>query len=292
VVRSALSTGPVLVHSPRSGYQPALACDGCRMPARCRRCAGPLGRVGARADEVCRWCGHNAHPWTCPHCSAHALRSPVVGSLRTVEEWGKSFPQTTVVSSGGDHVVDRIGRASALVIATPGAEPRADGGYAAAVLLDTWLTVGRPGLRAAEEALRRWLNIAALVRPRAEGGRVIAVGEADNRVLQALVRWDPAGYAARELADRRSARLPPAVRLATVVADPDALQEALAAAALPRHVEVLGPTEVADGQARMVVRTAQERGAGMTAALHRMQASRSTRKLSPVSVHVDPADLV
>jgi primosomal protein N' (replication factor Y) (superfamily II helicase) len=106
------------------------------------------------------------------------------------------------------------------------------------------------------------------------------------------VRWDPEGFAARELADRRSARLPPAGRLATVVGEPDGLGEALAAAALPGYVEVLGPTEVADGQARLVVRTSQERGAAMTTALQRMQASRSSRKLPGVSVHVDPVDLV
>ena len=50
------------------------------------------------------------------------------------------------------------------MVATPGAEPPADGGYAGAVLLDTALLLLRPDLRAAEEALRRWLNVVALVR--------------------------------------------------------------------------------------------------------------------------------
>ena len=58
----------------------------------------------------------------------------------------------------------------ALVVATPGAEPVAEGGYGAALLLDGWALLGRADLRAGEEALRRWLNAAALVRPRA-GGR-------------------------------------------------------------------------------------------------------------------------
>ena len=37
---------------------------------------------------------------------------------------------------------------------------------------------------------------------RADGGSVIAVGESSGRALQALVRVDPGGFAARELAER------------------------------------------------------------------------------------------
>ncbi len=96
-------------------------------------------------------------------------------------------------------------------MATPGAEPPAEGGYAGAVLLDTTTLLLRPDLRAAEEALRRWLNVVALVRSGADGGSVIAAGESAGRALQALVRTDPAGFAGRELAERAEAGFPPAV---------------------------------------------------------------------------------
>ncbi|MDQ1615140.1 MAG: hypothetical protein QOJ60_1079, partial [Actinomycetota bacterium] len=155
-VRAALGRGPVLVHTPRYGYQPALACSRCRRPGRCGRCGGPLGRPMGGAAPQCRRCGAMAEAWTCPHCGGHRMRAPVVGSLRTAEEWGRAFPQTSVVASGGDHVVDLVDDRPAIVVATPGAEPAAAGGFAAAILMDTWLTVSMPGLRAAEEALRRW----------------------------------------------------------------------------------------------------------------------------------------
>ena len=74
------------------------------------------------------------------------------------------FPGTTVRSSSGERVVDRVGASPDLVVATVGAEPVADEGYAAVVVLDTWLSLARDDLRAAEEALRRWFNAAALVR--------------------------------------------------------------------------------------------------------------------------------
>ena len=60
----------------------------------------------------------------------------------------------------------------ALVVATPGAEPRVPGGYGAALLLDTWALLGRQDLRAAEDALWRWMSAAALVRARGDGGVV------------------------------------------------------------------------------------------------------------------------
>ena len=45
---------------------------------------------------------------------------------------------------------------------------------------------------------------------------MIAAGESSGRALQALVRVDPAGFAARELAERAEAGFPPAVQLVRV----------------------------------------------------------------------------
>ncbi|MBA3265607.1 MAG: primosome assembly protein PriA [Nocardioidaceae bacterium] len=188
-------------------------------------------------------------------------------------------------------MVTRVDRDPAIVIATPGAEPVAEGGYPAAVLLDTWLTLARPGLRVNEEALRRWLNVAALVRAGAHGGRIIAVGEPTSPTLQALVRWDPVGFASRCLDERRSAHLPPASRLATLTASPEVIAEALSGIELPREAEVLGPVQLGDGEFRVVIRVPRRRGAALTRALQQLQAARSSRKLVPVRVQVDPLEL-
>jgi primosomal protein N' (replication factor Y) (superfamily II helicase) len=280
------------VHTPRFGYQPALACGSCRQPARCAECAGPLQRQAQHEPPVCRWCAAVATDWSCRHCGAVVFRSPVVGSLRTAHEWGRSFPKTSILTSGGDSVVESVPGEPAVVIATPGAEPRASPpGYAAAVLLDTWLTLARPNVAASEEALRRWLNVASQVRPAALGGRVIVVGEPTTPVIQALVRWDPTGFAARELADRESARLPPAARTATLTAAPDAVADALTQLVLPSSAQVLGPVAEAADTARVVVRMPRNRGTQLSRALQQMQAVRSARKLAPVRVQVDPDEL-
>jgi primosomal protein N' (replication factor Y) len=228
--------------------------------------------------------------WACPHCHGSELRAPVVGSLRTAEEWGRAFPMTSVAASGGDSVLDRVDGGPAIVVATPGAEPDSPHGYAAAVLMDTWLTLSMPGLRAGEEALRRWMRVAALVRSAADGGQVVLVGEPTLAVVQALVRWDPGGFAARELAERTSARLTPAARMATLTAPADVLAAALAAVTLPRGTEVLGPVEAGADASRVVLRIANARGPALSAALQQLQAARSSRKLSPVRVQVDPPD--
>jgi primosomal protein N' (replication factor Y) len=176
-------------------------------------------------------------------------------------------------------------------VATPGAEPPADGGYGAVLLLDAWALLTRADLRAAEETMRRWLNAAALARPAPEG-RVIVVADGGLAPVQALLRWDPAWFAARELAERRELGFPPAVRMASVTGKAEAVAELLAAAKLPDGAELLGPVPADEEQERMLVRVTRGRAAEMARALHEASAVRSARKAAlPVRIEVDPAAL-
>jgi primosomal protein N' (replication factor Y) len=287
-VRSGLAQGPVLVQTPRLGYATTLACERCRTPARCTACTGPLAIPGPTAPPACRWCGTVHDGWACAECGHRGLRAPVLGDARTAEELGRAFPSTTVRSSSGDRVRATVPDRPDIVVATPGAEPVAEHGYAAVVLLDTWLTLSRVDLRAAEEAVRRWLNAAALVRP---GGRVLAVGDPAEPALQALVRWDPAGFAERETAERLEAHLPPASRLATISGEPGAVDDALTLLAVPDFAEVLGPVALDDGECRFVVRVPRATGHALSTALGELQRVRSARKLDPVRVQVDPTTI-
>jgi primosomal protein N' (replication factor Y) (superfamily II helicase) len=292
--RAGLQSGPVLVQVPRAGYLPSLVCQTCRTPARCAVCAGALRHTGADGSLSCAVCGCDAPDYRCPECGDGRLRAAVVGARRTAEELGRAFPGVPVRTSGGDAVLDTVPDQPALVVATPGAEPRADGGYSAALLLDTWLLLARPDLRAAEEAVRRWFNAATLVR---SSGTVVMVGEPSSPPLQALVRWSPEGYAARELAERRAAGLPPAARLAEVTGPPDALHDLLdrAGRTLGRSrtaPRILGPVPVTDDSVRALVSVARASGTDLARALHEAQAARSTKKLpGTVRIRIDPATL-
>ncbi|OXS85891.1 primosomal protein N' [Kocuria marina subsp. indica] len=243
VAREALKSGPVLVQVARKGYAPVLACQRCRTPARCQACDGSLALDSAHAVPVCTWCGRHAHDWRCVECGFTRVRLSTVGASRTAEELGRSFPQVPVISSSERTVRPRVGSAPALVVATPGAEPVADGGYAAALLLDGNRMLARPWLRAEEQTLRRWFNAAALVRASSDGGTVVVTADQD-RAVSALVRWDPAGHAERELRERHELGLPPAVRTAALTGPRDAVDATLRDLALPERVRVVGPAPV------------------------------------------------
>ncbi|WP_406020493.1 primosomal protein N' [Nocardioides sp. NBC_00850] len=293
IIRTALTTGPVLLQTPRRGYAASLACDRCRTPARCSACQGPLQLGGPAAPPTCGWCGHVETAWACGACGGFGLRAPIIGEARTAEEMGRSFAGVRVVTSSAGAVKQTVPGTPAIVVATIGAEPVAEGGYAGVLLLDTWLLLGRPDLRTDEEALRRWSNAAGLVRP---GGRVLVVGDPALSVLQALVRWDQPGFAQREAAARQEAHLPPASRLATITGTPGALDDALTLLALPPGAEVLGPvpaepTSTGEPRLRAVVRVPRPLGVRLTEALGELQRVRSARKLDPVRVQVDPPTL-
>jgi primosomal protein N' (replication factor Y) len=306
-VREGLKTGPVLVQVPRRGYVPRLACERCRTPARCRHCAGPL-EAPEQQELRCGWCGRGAQDWHCGECGATRLRAQVVGARRTAEELGRAFPAVPVRTSGRDHVLDTVPGRPALVVSTPGAEPVAEGGYAAALLLDGWAMLGRPDLRAGEEALRRWIDAASLVRGQSEGGTVVVVAEPTLRPVQALVRWDPVGHAQRELAERAELGFPPVSRMAAVSGPPEAVESFLAMAELPGDAQVLGPVPLPVVRAggprrpgdsppgeqweRALVRVPPGNGAALAAALKTAQAARLARGGGePVRVRVDPPDI-
>ncbi|WP_338037217.1 hypothetical protein [Nocardioides marinisabuli] len=193
-------------------------------------------------------------------------------------------------TSARDGVLARVDAEPAIVVATPGAEPVAEGGYAAVVLLDAWLLLARPDLRTDEEALRRWANAVGLVRP---GGRAMVVADAALAPVQALVRWDMGGFAAREADSRAEAHLPPASRLATITGEPGAVDDALVLLEVPEPAEVLGPVELPDdeGRSRVVVRVPRVQGHALSRALGDLQRMRSSRKLDPVRIQVDPPSL-
>ncbi|GAA1675577.1 putative primosomal protein N' [Citricoccus zhacaiensis] len=244
--------GPVLVQVGRSGFIPALICRDCGTPARCRHCTGPLGfpdrTSSARNEAACRWCGRRERHFECPECDSSRLRAGSRGVDRTAEELGRAFPNLPVLSSSGDHILATVDDAPALVVATIGAEPVVPGGYATALLLDGDSQLQREGLRTPGQVLSRWFAAAALVRSRQDGG-VVVVTASQEDVVGALVRMDPAGYASRQLAERRELHLPPAVRMAEVSGPANAVTAFMDLVELPgasKELPWIGPVPVED----------------------------------------------
>jgi primosomal protein N' (replication factor Y) len=261
--REAVERGPVLVQVARPGYAPVVACGDCRQAARCARCDGPLGIRSAGATPSCGWCGAIATGWHCPNCEGTRLRLVTRGTGRTAEELGRAFPGVRVIVSDGERIVQQVTGAPALVVATRGAEPIAPGGYAAVLLLDGERMLARENLRVGDDCLRWWSNAAALAAPSAP---VVLVG-VGGELGQALATWRQDGYASGELADRRQLRFPPAVRIASVTGQPQAVQTTLDAVEPGSAIDVLGPVQVGDGAVRAIVRFEYANGARVAAAL-------------------------
>ncbi|SMD20352.1 primosomal protein N' [Lentzea albidocapillata] len=296
--RFALADSPVLIQVPRRGYVPSLACGQCRGPARCRRCAGPLALPGGTEHGLpkpayCRWCAATEAGFRCPTCGSRKLRGQVIGARRTAEELGRAFPGHLVRTSGADEVLTKVSGKPSLVVATPGAEPVAEGGYGAVLLLDGWALLGRADLRASEEALRRWMTAAGLVRP--GNGRVVVIADSSLTPVQALVRWDPVWHAATELAARTELGFPPAVRMATVDGTPDAVNAMLDELRLPPTGEILGPVPLGDDETkeRALVRVSRAEGRQLAAVLAEAQAVRTARKEQDlVRIKLDPLEVL
>ncbi len=219
--------------------------------------------------------------WRCPRCGHDKLRATITGAVRTAEELGRAFPGVKVRTSGGDLVLPRVPAQPALVIATPGAEPLAD--YAAALLLDGWALLSRPSLRAGEEALRRWLAAAALVRPGRHGPGARRRGAVGT---QALVRWDPVTFAERDLAERAELGFPPAVRMAAVSGEPAAVASVING--VDQAFEVLGPVPSSSGPGSQQPAPTRTRSAPWSGRRGR-KAPRSPRRCRPPRRAAAPA---
>ena len=247
----------------------------------------------------CRWCGQVYPDNSCLNCGGSRRRAIRVGSSRTAEELQAAFPQVPVIVSDSiNGVKTAVGDSPSIVVATFGAEPQADGGYAAAVFLDGDAQLAGAQLRSAEQLVRRWFNALSLVRSGTDGGVVAVTAEPGHRAVQALVRNDVDGWSQRELADREVTGLPPTTRSAAISGSPPAVSRFVESCELEPTWRVLGPSPIATagskpGAVRVVVLVPTTDGVRLTRTLRAaliagVDGSNSGR----VTVRVDPPDVL
>jgi primosomal protein N' (replication factor Y) len=177
----------------------------------------------------------------------------------------------------------------------------------AALLLDAALSTAHVGLAVAQDALHRWLAAAGLVRSARDGGQVLLVGDAAPGPTNALVRWDPVGFADRELVERQELGLPPSVRVGAVTGDRAAVAALLSRVDLADAASTLGPVEVPESSrgpgsreagslqpaVRTIVRVPVSEGARLARELSASLAVRSAkREGGAVRVQLDPKEML
>ena len=281
-LQQGLREGPVLVQVRRAGYVPGLACANCREPALCT-CGGVLSRIDETAIPICSRCARPRADFTCPHCKnrQQGLRALAIGVQRTAEEFGRAFPQATIIWSQGTHPVRQVSADPAVVVCTPGAEPVAQSGYSAVVIMDALAQLRAPYLHAEPESVRRWFSAALLARAKAP---VLISAEPSLAAVQSLIRWDAPWFAERALRELSEVGLGPQTRLAAVTGDVAAVDDVLGHVQTPVHV-----MRISGERALLSVPRAQ--GVELSRELGAMIRERSARKGgSKVTVVMDPRE--
>jgi primosomal protein N' (replication factor Y) len=168
-----------------------------------------------------------------------------------------------------------------LVIATPGTEPVAAGGYAAVFVLDGELARGRENLDTDVDALNQWMSAAALARDTA-AVYVSGTGLALGRVV---ATGDVMSFVTAELSSRESLALPPATRVAVITASPQVLDGVRATIEALPHRSLLGPVALDSETARIILTFDYRDGATVATALRALIVTTATvpRKPTPAT---------
>ena len=293
-IKKALAVGPVLFIAPRKGYGNALLCAHCRNVAACE-CGGRLSVSDKGKAPSCVHCGKGFQQWKCSFCNRDKQYLAGRGIERAAEEISRAFPNFPVVVSAGDVIKDRIDPKPALVLATPGAQPQVDGGYAAVVILDGLRFFAHTDLRTQERARELFLETASLI---SFQGVVLLVIDDSHPIVSAIARWNVAPLLKRELSERSEMILPPSVFSVILVMDQsigvqiaNGLKKASLEGRIPQSSRIYGPTEISKGQVKIVIHADKKDARALTNSVHELQRRRSIAKKELFTLRVEPYSL-
>lgn len=293
-VKKALKNGPVLFVAPRKGYGNALLCAHCRNIALCK-CGGRLSVASKGLAPTCVHCGTGFPTWRCNYCDRDKQYLAGRGIDRAAEEISRAFPGFPVVISAGDVIKESVDAKPALVLATPGAQPCVQGGYAAVVVLDAIRFFSHTDVNGQERARELLFETASMVNV---AGQVLLVLDDSHPIVAAIARWNIAPLLKRELTERVELMLPPSVMSAVLVTEQSSspaivsgLKKAFEDARLPSSTRIFGPTILAKGLAKIVVHVSHEQSSDLTKFLHVLQRKRSISKKDLLTLRIDPYSL-
>jgi primosomal protein N' (replication factor Y) len=293
-IRNALKDGPVLFLAARKGYGNALLCSHCRNIARCE-CGGRL-HVGAKSTPpTCAHCGEIFNQWKCKFCNRNTQYLAGRGIERASEEISRAFPGYPVVFSAGDVIKENVENRPSLILSTPGAQPKVQGGYATVVILDAMRFFSHTDLRSQERAREIIFESVSLL---SKNGKALLVIDSDHPIVPAVTRWNVVTLMKRELSERREINLPPFVSSAVLlVPESEAasissgLRRACNEGRLPDSLVIYGPTPVAKNQCKLVLHASISDSKDLYSFLFEFQKKRSISKKELVTIRVEPYSL-
>jgi primosomal protein N' (replication factor Y) len=249
----------------RRGYETLVVCEACGAEARCTECSVALTHHARRGILLCHTCGHTERmDARCPLCGG-ARFGVGVGTEQVEEAVRAVVPRARVARLDRDAVGSADDAAAVLarfarreVDVLVGTQMVTKGHdfpgvtLVGVVLADTALAL--PDFRAAERTFQLLTQVAGRAGRGAEAGRVIVqTFNPATRAVASAATHDYAGFAEKELEERRRVGWPPFSRLlAARVEGSEAgarrTAEALARAARPAlrgEVAMLGPAPAA-----------------------------------------------
>jgi primosomal protein N' (replication factor Y) len=278
-VRSAIADdGVAVVLVARRGDGTVLACRRCGLRATCPVCEGSVAPLGARRRR-CATCGWEGPAAACAACGGTGFAPLAAGTTRWAAELQRAHPEAEVVVMEG---FDAPGptRRPAIAVMTRGSvvtRPAwlGDDVVGVLVLPDPDALLGRPRHDAAEDLLRLCMTIVWARRI------IVQTRQPTHPAIQALVRWDAAGFWRGEAERRAELGYPPSRVLIHLDAeDADAVAVAVGAV-LPDGDQLSGP----DLDGRLLVKSSDPRGT--LSALDPLRRRWSSDDLR-VAVDVDP----
>src|SRR6266508_3845504 len=300
---------------PRRGFAPFLLCRQCGYDFRCSRCS--VSRTVHEKGRVliCHYCGERIpKPLRCSDCGGAILEAIGAGTERVAERFAELFPGVSSVvldrdsarRRGAGAVLDDMisGRASCLIGTQMVAKGHDFPGVTAVGVLSADTLLNFPDFRAAEKTFQLVAQVAGRAgRGDAAGTVHVQTFHPQHPAIRRAAGHDVDGFAAEELAFRRSFFYPPFAQLASVlISSPDrekaqdtakSIGESLAAESADLRISGPAPAPLERLQGRwrfqILIRAAQR-----LAVLDALESSIPDRPPSGVqiAVDVDPQDLM
>ena len=219
---------------PRRGFAPFLLCRQCGHDFRCGRCSVSRTVHEKGRALICHYCGERvSRPIRCPDCGGAILEAIGAGTERVAERFAELFPGVSHVvldrdsarRRGAGAVLDDVisGRASCLIGTQMVAKGHDFPGVTAVGVLSADTLLNFPDFRAAEKTFQLVAQVAGRAgRGDAPGTVHVQTFHPQHPAIRRAAGHDVDGFAAEELAFRRSFFYPPFAQLASVlISSPD-----------------------------------------------------------------------
>jgi primosomal protein N' (replication factor Y) len=229
-----------LVFINRRGYAPVLSCAACGWLSGCPQCAVYAAFHKSDGRMHCHHCGwQQPVPRACPVCGNRDLAAVGHGTQRIEEALAEALPQARIARIDRDstrrrHAAEQAfdavhaGEVDVLVGTQMVAKGHDFRRVSLVAILNCDAQLVSPDFRAPERLFATLLQVAGRAGRSGLASRVLVQTRfPDHPLLAALALRDFVAFADRQWAERRAARLPPAVHQALLMAEAGTLAAAL-----------------------------------------------------------------